>query len=203
MWIFTDVGTTATGETLYAFTHRTFLEYFAAAYLACDCDTPGDLAGVLAPRLVRNEWPVVAELAIQIKDRASSSGAARVYAALLADADQRSREDRVGVLRFLGLALRSIDPSPQQVRALTRRVIADSVTAESELNPAIGMPGTFMPATLGWQDAVTELMRNCGHLRRRVQPGQSAEPLPDLPVPEAFGQLFRDWADGKVSVSGS
>jgi len=39
------------------------------------------------------------------------------------------------------------------------------------------------------------------YLRRRVQPGQSAEPLPDLPVPEAFGQLFRDWADGRVSLS--
>jgi hypothetical protein len=72
MWIFTDVGTTAADETLYAFTHRTFLEYFAAAYLAYDCDTPGDLAGVLAPHLIRDEWPVVAELAIQIKDRASS-----------------------------------------------------------------------------------------------------------------------------------
>jgi len=34
MWVFSDAGTTASGERLYAFTHRTFLEYFAAAQLA-------------------------------------------------------------------------------------------------------------------------------------------------------------------------
>lgn len=32
-WVFTDTGTTQTGERLYQFTHRTFLEYFTAAYL--------------------------------------------------------------------------------------------------------------------------------------------------------------------------
>lgn len=40
MWVFSDTGTTATGEKLYSFTHRTFLEYFAAARLAFDSDTP-------------------------------------------------------------------------------------------------------------------------------------------------------------------
>ena len=44
MWVFSDAGTTAAGERLYAFTHRTFLEYFAAAYLAYDSDTPEQLA---------------------------------------------------------------------------------------------------------------------------------------------------------------
>jgi hypothetical protein len=49
------------------------------------------------------------------------------------------------------------------------------------------------------------------YLRRRARLGQSllgqsGEPqpvLPYLPVPEGFRQLFRDWADGKVSLSGS
>ena len=40
LWVLSDAGTTATGETLYSFTHRTFLEYFSAAYLAYRCDTP-------------------------------------------------------------------------------------------------------------------------------------------------------------------
>ena len=75
MWVFSDAGTTAAGERLYAFTHRTFLEYFAAAQLAYDSDTPERLAETLAPRVARNEWAVVAELAIQIKDRTSSAGA--------------------------------------------------------------------------------------------------------------------------------
>ena len=44
MWVFSDAGTTADGEKLYAFTHRTFLEYFAAGYLAATvCDSPEEL----------------------------------------------------------------------------------------------------------------------------------------------------------------
>jgi len=44
MWVLSVAGTTARGEPLYAFTHRTFLEYFAAYRLASTCDTPEDLA---------------------------------------------------------------------------------------------------------------------------------------------------------------
>jgi predicted NACHT family NTPase len=50
MWVFSDAGTTATGEKLYAFTHRTFLEYFAAAQLAYDSDAPEKLARMYPPR---------------------------------------------------------------------------------------------------------------------------------------------------------
>jgi hypothetical protein len=170
MWIFTDVGTTAAGDKLYAFTHRTFLEYFAAAYLAYDCDTPENLAATLAPHLVRDEWAVVAELAVQIKDRASSNGAARVYAAILGGADQWTRDELVCLLRFLALALRSVDPSPQQVRVLTHRLVAESIAAEGDLNPVGGLSpaDTFMPLTLPWQDAMRKLLDNCGQYRDTV-----------------------------------
>lgn len=47
MWVLSDIGTTAYGEKLYAFTHRTFMEYFTAAHLATVSDTPEDLANVL------------------------------------------------------------------------------------------------------------------------------------------------------------
>jgi NACHT domain-containing protein len=170
MWIFTDVGTTAAGDKLYAFTHRTFLEYFAAAHLAYDCDTPENLAATLAPHLVHDEWPVVAELAVQIKDRASSNGAARVYAAVLTGADQWTQDELLGLLRFLALTLRSVDPSPQQVRALTGRLIAESIVAEGDLNPVGGLrpADTFMPPTALWQGAVSELLNNCGQYRDTV-----------------------------------
>src|ERR1019366_2769688 len=32
-WVFTDTGTTAAGDNIFQFTHRTFLEYFTAGYL--------------------------------------------------------------------------------------------------------------------------------------------------------------------------
>jgi hypothetical protein len=123
MWVFTDAGTTASGEKLYAFTHRTFLEYFAASWLAYDSDTPEHLARSLAPHLARNEWSVVSELAVQIKDNTSTEGARRVYAALLGEKRRRSLQGRSGVLQFLARTLRSVDPSPVITRELTREVL--------------------------------------------------------------------------------
>jgi len=55
-WVFCDAGTTESGESLYTFTHRTFLEYFTASYLIAVHDTPEQLAAILIPHLARAEW---------------------------------------------------------------------------------------------------------------------------------------------------
>lgn len=123
MWVLSDVGTTTAGEILFSFTHRTFMEYFAAAQLAYGRDTPEQLARTLAPKLARNEWEVVGELAVQIKDRTSSQGGQRVYAALLADRSYRAAVARSGILQFLARALRSVDPLPATVRDLTTAIL--------------------------------------------------------------------------------
>ena len=123
MWVFSDAGTTATGEKLYAFTHRTFLEYFAAAQLAYECDSPELLSENLAPHVARNEWWVLAELAVQLKDRTSNDGALRIYAAMLSDLSPNPAKERANKLRFLAQCLRSVDPSPRYVRELTRQIL--------------------------------------------------------------------------------
>lgn len=128
MWVFTDAGSTATGERLYAFTHRTFLEYFAAAQIAFSNDSPEQLASALIPYIARDESWVVAELALQIKDRTSDRGAPRIYAALLSERRSRSPV----TLRFLALCLRSVDPSPQHIRELTRQLF--TVTCQARLD---------------------------------------------------------------------
>jgi hypothetical protein len=122
MWVFSDAGTTSTGEKLYSFTHRTFLEYFAAAQLAYDSDTPEKLARVLAPHIARGEWEVVDELSVQIKDTTSREGARRMYELLLNNR-RRSINGRSNVLQFLARTLRSVDPSPQLVRSLSRVIL--------------------------------------------------------------------------------
>jgi hypothetical protein len=123
MWVFSDTGSTATGEPLYSFTHRTFLEYFAAAQLAYDSDTPEKLARTLAPHVARGEWEIVAELSIQIKDNTSTEGARRVYEELLGERRRRSPQGRSNVLQFLARAMRSVDPSPQVTRRLTGEIL--------------------------------------------------------------------------------
>lgn len=123
MWVFSDAGTTAAGEKLYAFTHRTFLEYFAAAHLAYDSDTPEQLARTIAPHAARGEWEVVGELAVQVKDGTSTDGARRIYVELLGERRRRSSKGRSGVLQFLARTLRSVDPSPQTVRTLVAEAV--------------------------------------------------------------------------------
>jgi NACHT domain len=124
MWVLAETGTTADGEPLYSFTHRTFLEYFAAAHLAYRYDTPEELAGELAPHLARDEWEVLGELAIQIKDHISDRGAERVYAALLTECSHHySNKASALILQFLGRRLQSADPPSKIVRMLTRQVL--------------------------------------------------------------------------------
>jgi hypothetical protein len=131
MWVFTDVGSTATGERLYAFTHRTFLEYFAAAQLAFGKDSPEQLAVALIPYIARSDSWVVAELALQIKDRTIDRGAPRIYSALLT---QRRGQSPV-LMHFLALCLRSADPSPPNVRELTRLLFTTTCEAGLDLSP--------------------------------------------------------------------
>jgi hypothetical protein len=122
MWVLSDAGTTAEGKKLYAFTHRTFLEYFAAAHLATVSDTPEDLAHAIAARVRNAGWEVVGELAIQIKDRTADRGADRIFAALLDTAANEQVRTRQGAYlqMFMAKCLGSSEPSPRIVRRLTQ-----------------------------------------------------------------------------------
>jgi hypothetical protein len=122
MWVFSDAGTSADGERLYAFTHRTFMEYFAAWNLAATSDTPEDLADELGTLVRSVSWHVVGELAVKIKSNISDRGADRVYGALL---DRAAAElgDSGEVLAFLAKCIVSTRPSPANVRRLTHVIL--------------------------------------------------------------------------------
>jgi hypothetical protein len=129
LWVFTEAGTTARGEPVYAFTHRTFLEYFAAAYLASIYDSPEQLARKLSERLARSEWDTVAQLAVQIKDHASERGAERVFQTLLTSRRYRSAKAVGNILGFLGRCTAFAEPTPTTVQELAaqafRHALAD------------------------------------------------------------------------------
>lgn len=127
-WILSDTGTTGRGEALYTFTHRTFLEYFAACHLASICDTPQQLARKLAPHIARAEWDVVAQLAVQIKDRAQDRGAERFFAALIRE--KRRPYRRANVLAFLARCLEIVEPPPPVVRDLTRAILDHFISGD-------------------------------------------------------------------------
>ena len=87
-WVFTDTGVQKGGESLYQFTHRTFLEYFAAGHLARTHETAAALGKVLLPRIARKEWDIVAQLAIQIKELTAEGAADQILATLVKESRQ-------------------------------------------------------------------------------------------------------------------
>lgn len=129
-WVFSDTGTTAVGEILYTFTHRTFLEYFAAAYLAITSDTPEQLGKVLLPHVAKAEWEVVAELAVQKKDQINDRGAERAITAMLNEKRQRAPLGRSNVLQFLVRCIASIDVPPRVVREVSQAVISHLMSGD-------------------------------------------------------------------------
>ncbi|WP_369269420.1 NACHT domain-containing NTPase [Streptomyces sp. R11] len=131
-WVFSDVGTNARGESLYTFTHRTFLEYFAASHLASTSDTPEVLARRLAPKVARQEWDVMGQLAVQMKERTTEDGAARVFTALISDRRRRSTTGRGNLLAFLSRCLTCVDPPPSMVRRLTRATMDHLLLGDPE-----------------------------------------------------------------------
>jgi hypothetical protein len=189
MWVFTDVGSTATGERLFAFTHRTFLEYFAAARIAFSSDSPEELASALVPYIARGESWMVAELALQIKDRTSDPGAPRIYAALL----RERRGQGPVMLHFLALCLRSVDPSPQPVRELTRLLFAATCEAGSDTGPdsslrsawreLTGHSGPYRNVIVGEIDAALASAVRSGRADLIVSSLRLVSSLPDAQVP--------------------
>jgi hypothetical protein len=155
-WVLTDVG-----AELYGFTHRTFLEYFAASQLVKLHPGAGRLLEELWPRVSHYEWDVVAQLATQILGKTVEDGADDFLDLLVArslaatDLDQR-----LGGLSFACRALEFVVPRP----AVLRRIIdaAVDVDCASHTGPA-PYPATVYPA----------IVRPVGYL-----PSVTAENLP-------------------------
>jgi NACHT domain len=82
-WVLTDIGTTSSGEPIYQFTHRTFLEYYAALHVFRRFRTPEEVVRELRPYIEAAEWGLVPILAVQIMDRWLDGASDDVIAAVL------------------------------------------------------------------------------------------------------------------------
>lgn len=130
-WVFTDTGTTPSGERLFQFTHRTFLEYFTAAHIAVTAHTESALMRVLLPHIRRGEWDVVAQLAIQMFARSHGGSAASLLQRMLRDSQQtrRSTLSRTTVVSFALRCLRFLVPP----RSVAEAVVVEALRALDDL----------------------------------------------------------------------
>lgn len=139
-WVFTDTGADRKGETLYQFTHRTFLEYFAAEYLASTHVTPESLLAFLRPKISNEEWDEVAQLALQIKDKHVAGTADKCLALLTPNSPAEIDAQGARRLAFAARALSFLVPRPKTSRVIAERVV-DSIlkAAEDEATYGLGI----------------------------------------------------------------
>lgn len=120
-WVFTDTGTTKEGDRLYQFTHRTFLEYFAAGNLVRTHPTPEKLIEVLMPRIARREWDVVAQLAFQLQNKNVEGGGDDLLDAVIS---RKTQDELVwNLYSFAARCLEFMVPSPRVTREITMKCL--------------------------------------------------------------------------------
>lgn len=74
-------------EPLFGFTHRTFMEYFAAEHLVRKHTTSSALWTVLRSHVSECAWDVVLRVALQLHDRNVDDGADEVLALAIRDGE--------------------------------------------------------------------------------------------------------------------
>lgn len=88
-WVFADVGTTANGEPIYQFTHRTFMEYYSALYIVRSHRIPERIFTILGPHILAADWGLVPLLTTQILSRRFDEAADDIALELIALASSR------------------------------------------------------------------------------------------------------------------
>jgi len=137
-WVFTDTGTTSEGEKLYQFTHRTFLEYFTAAYIVRTNPTPEQLEKVLFPRIALREWDIVCQQAFQIINKNVEGAADDLLTALIENVRKGKGKKAVNYLSFAVRTLEFIIPGPRVIRDITTECIEFCISWGIEIKEKTG-----------------------------------------------------------------
>ncbi|WP_157728302.1 NACHT domain-containing protein [Actinopolymorpha singaporensis] len=133
-WVLTDVG-----ADLYWFTHRTFLEYFAASQLVRQHPSARDLFAELQDTIFRTQSDVVCQLAVQILGRTVEDGADDFLELAVDASHSASEEHRVSALSFASRSLRFVVPRSGVVRKIVEASFDIYVTSR----PALGTSRVF------------------------------------------------------------
>lgn len=116
-WVLTDVGAST-----YGFTHRTFLEYFAASQLVRLHTSAESLYPALRPYIRSGAAEVVAQLAVQILGKTTEDGADDLLDLILKDSVGSGHED-VMSMAFAARSLHFVVPRPKILKDICARVV--------------------------------------------------------------------------------
>ncbi|MFF9333700.1 NACHT domain-containing protein [Streptomyces albogriseolus] len=126
-WVLTDMGSD-TQQNLYAFTHRTFLEYFAATQLVRKHYTPEKLFDALHERISSQEWEVVAQLSLQILSQNVDDGGDDFLELVLhAIQDTDSLSQKINLISFAARSLGFLVPRPTIIQNICEQAVTLSL----------------------------------------------------------------------------
>jgi hypothetical protein len=127
-WILTDVGATDS-EPRYGFTHRTFMEYFAAEHLVRTHPMAHQLWEALRPRILSGEWEVVAQIALQLLDRNVDGGVDEFLRLVLAETAGDLHE-RARLQGFAALSLGYLQPGQDVIAEVVTVALQSALEGE-------------------------------------------------------------------------
>jgi hypothetical protein len=171
-WVFTDAGTLRSGERLYQFSHRTFLEYYTADYLLRTTETAKDLWLILKDRLSRGEWDVVAQMAFQRRHRSSETAGDALLESVINESARAGVTEAMNLAYFGARCLEFMLPGAVVVRDVAARCISvciqigladtyPSVTIESIFSALLSCADSNETACLlGIRNALEHTMRS-------------------------------------------
>lgn len=145
-WVLTDVGSDA-NQGIYGFTHRTFLEYFAANQIVRQNSSAEALFSLLAPKIAAAEWDVVAQLSLQILGNNVDDGADDFLQLALDKATEEGSSPAArNIISFCGRALSFTVPRPAIIREICDQAVRiSSVAREGEKPHMLLTPRDFAP----------------------------------------------------------
>jgi hypothetical protein len=175
-WVLVETGTTADGEPLYGFRHRTFLEYFTAAWFASADRTTAELAEEIYPHVEVGEWDMVALLVVQLRTTGRRGSNNDFLEQLIERAAAAEPARRSFLLSFGVRTFEFQVPRPAVTRALAaavlrhhidQSVLAEAYSAEDpdrgrDLAPSVNFPlllsdpDLFRPVTETFVDLLVE-----------------------------------------------
>jgi hypothetical protein len=176
-WLLTQTGHSERGERLFGFTHRTFMEYFAACYIVRHCDSARDVVNMVRPMIQTGASEVVPQIAIQQFDARRADGIDDCLVLLLDPADQ-SRASLRACLVFALRSLRFMRP--------THRTLLQLYSAAVEMYGRSGDTQLLTMLLAAPRDTFELMERSC----RKVRAGLPTEVMTNRRV--EFGAILVD-----------
>lgn len=118
-WLLTQIKVSDRGERQFGFTHRTFMEYFAACFIVRQCDNAAELVEHINPLILNGTSDVVPQIAIQQFDLRRANGIDECLRILVFGRRGRGMTaDRSTCLLFALRSLEFMRPSPAVLREI-------------------------------------------------------------------------------------